>query len=121
MTDSHLHDGEPMREDRPLKVGAHEFRSRLFVGTGKYDDLAVMRAALDASGTECVTVAVRRLSLGVPAGKSLLDYLDRERFVLLPNTAGCFTARDAVLTAELAREALQTNWVKLEVDRKSVV
>jgi thiazole synthase len=108
-------DGEPRRDDRPLRIGEHEFTSRLFVGTGKYDDLDVMCAALDASGTECVTVAVRRLSLGVPAGKSLLDYLDTERYVLLPNTAGCFTADDAVRTARLGREAGMSDLVKLEV------
>jgi len=108
-------DGEPRREDRPLRIGEHEFTSRLFVGTGKYDDLDVMCAALDASGTQCVTVAVRRLSLGVPAGKSLLDYLDTDRYVLLPNTAGCFTAADAVRTARLGREAGMSDLVKLEV------
>jgi thiazole synthase len=101
--------------DRPLRIGSHTFTSRLFVGTGKYADLDVMSRALDASGTECVTVAVRRLQLGVPAGKSLLDYLDRKRFVLLPNTAGCFTAEDAVRTARLGREAGMSDLVKLEV------
>jgi thiazole synthase len=102
-------------KDRLLAIGQHTFASRLFVGTGKYPDLDVMRAALDASGTECVTVAVRRLQLGVPAGRSLLDYLDRERYRLLPNTAGCFTADDAVRTAILGREAGMSDMVKLEV------
>ena len=101
--------------DAPLLIGGHSFASRLFVGTGKYPDLDVMRRALDASGTQCVTVAVRRLQLGVPPGKSLLDYVDRERFVLLPNTAGCFTAEDAVRTARLGREAGMRELVKLEV------
>ncbi len=101
--------------DAPLLIGGHSFSSRLFVGTGKYPDLDVMRRALDASGTQCVTVAVRRLQLGVPPGKSLLDYVDRERFVLLPNTAGCFTAEDAVRTARLGREAGMSELVKLEV------
>ncbi|MCA8957003.1 MAG: thiazole synthase [Planctomycetes bacterium] len=102
-------------DDPPLEIGPHSFQSRLFVGTGKYRDLDVMRDALAASGTECVTVAVRRMQLGVPAGKSLLDYLDRERYRLLPNTAGCFTADDAIRTARLGREAGMSDMVKLEV------
>ncbi|MEM7203016.1 MAG: thiazole synthase [Planctomycetota bacterium] len=101
--------------DRVLRVGDHTFDSRLFVGTGKYPDLEVMKTALEASGTQCVTVAVRRLKLGVPEGKSLLDYIDRQRYVLLPNTAGCFTADDAVRTARLGREAGMSDLVKLEV------
>ncbi len=101
--------------DRPLQIGPHTFTSRLFVGTGKYPTLDLMREALAASGTQCVTVAVRRLQLGVPKGKSLLDYLDRERYVLLPNTAGCFTAEDAIRTARLGREAGMSELVKLEV------
>lgn len=101
--------------DRPLQIGPHTFTSRLFVGTGKYPTLELMREALAASGTQCVTVAVRRLQLGVPKGKSLLDYLDRERYVLLPNTAGCFTAEDAIRTARLGREAGMSELVKLEV------
>lgn len=104
-----------MTEDRPLRIGRHEFRSRLFVGTGKYADLEVMRRALEASGTDCVTVAVRRLQIGVPQGRSLLDYVDRERYRLLPNTAGCFNADDAVRTARLGREAGMSDMVKLEV------
>lgn len=104
-----------LQADAPLRVGSHTFLSRLFVGTGKYADLDVMDRALAASGTQCVTVAVRRLQLGVPAGKSLLDYLPRERFVLLPNTAGCYTADDAIRTALLGREAGMSDLVKLEV------
>lgn len=99
----------------PLVIGKHEFESRLFLGTGKYEDLDVMRQALEVSGTQCVTVAVRRMKLGVPAGKTLLDYLDLDRYVLLPNTAGCFTAEDAVRTAMLGREAGMSDMVKLEV------
>ncbi|MEZ5962377.1 MAG: thiazole synthase [Planctomycetota bacterium] len=102
-------------QDAPLVIGGHTFSSRLFVGTGKYPDLDVMQRALEASGTQCVTVAVRRLQLGVPQGKSLLDYLDRGRYVLLPNTAGCYTADDAVRTAMLGREAGMSDLVKLEV------
>ena len=102
-------------KDKPLQLGPHTFTSRLFVGTGKYEDLEVMRRALDVSGTQCVTVAIRRLQLGVPKCKSLLDYLDRDRYVLLPNTAGCFTAEDALATARMGRELLGTDLVKLEV------
>ncbi len=99
----------------PLVIGKHEFESRLFLGTGKYPDLDVMKRALEASGTQCVNVAVRRMKLWVPAGKTMLDYLDRDRYVLLPNTAGCFTAEDAVRTAMLGREAGMSDMVKLEV------
>jgi len=97
--------------DTPLVIGPHRFESRLFVGTGKYKTLELMRAAIDASGSQCVTVAVRRLE----PGRSLLDHLDLTRITLLPNTAGCFNAADAVRTARLAREALDSTLVKLEV------
>lgn len=106
---------EPARADRPLVIGGRTYSSRLFVGTGKYDDLDVMQEALDVSGTECVTVAVRRLEVGMPEGKTLLDFLDLEKLELLPNTAGCFSAEDAMRTARLGREALDTDLVKLEV------
>jgi thiazole synthase len=98
-----------------LTIGSHTFRSRLFVGTGKYKDVAETRAALDASGAEVVTVAVRRVDLTKPADQSLLAYLREKRFTLLPNTAGCYTADDAVRTCRLAREAGMTDFVKLEV------
>ncbi|MEE2886518.1 MAG: thiazole synthase [Planctomycetota bacterium] len=101
--------------DPPLEIGSYTFQSRLFVGTGKYQDLEVMKAALEVSGTDCVTVAVRRLSLGLPEGQSLLDYLDTDRYQLLPNTAGCFNAEDAIRTAMLGREAGMSEMVKLEV------
>ena len=103
--------------DVPLVLGAHTFTSRLFLGTGKYRTLDLMVEALAASGTQCVTVAVRRLAPG-PGGKqgeSLLDRLDRTRYTLLPNTAGCYTAEDAIRTALLAREAGMSDLVKLEV------
>ena len=101
--------------DQPLKIGKYEFRSRLIVGTGKYPTLDIMRAAHAASGAEMVTVAIRRIHLDDPSGKTLIDYIDRERLTILPNTAGCFSAKDAVLTAQLAREALNTDLIKLEV------
>jgi thiazole synthase len=101
--------------DRPLQLGGHTFSSRLFVGTGKYATPEQMREALAVSGTQCVTVAVRRLQQGVPGGKSLLDYIDRSRYTLLPNTDGCYTADDAIRTANLGREAGMSDLVKLEV------
>jgi len=96
-------------------VGRHEFTSRLIVGTGKYADFETMQSALELSGAELITVALRRINLDAPKGEGLLDFIDRDRYRLLPNTAGCFTAEDAILTARLAREALQTDLVKLEV------
>ncbi|MFQ5441425.1 MAG: thiazole synthase [Thermodesulfobacteriota bacterium] len=100
--------------DDALKIGGRNFRSRLMVGTGKYTSNEIMEEALYASGAEVVTVAVRRVNLG---GKeeSLLDHIDTSRYTILPNTAGCYTAEDAVRTARLAREALDTDLVKLEV------
>ncbi len=98
-----------------LKVGGLELKSRLILGTGKYANFELMRDSFEASGTDMVTVAIRRIDLDDPSGQSLLDYIDRERYELLPNTAGCYTAGDAVLTCELAREALGTETVKLEV------
>ena len=96
-------------------VGTHSFTSRLIVGTGKYATFDQMNEALEASGAELVTVAIRRIRLDAAPGAGLLDHLDRARYRLLPNTAGCFSAEDAVLTARLAREALGTDLVKLEV------
>ncbi len=97
-----------------FKVGSYEFTSRLMVGTGKYKDNDEMKLALDASGAEVVTVAVRRVNLD-KTKESMLDHIDTSRYTLLPNTAACFTAEDAVRTAMLAREALETDIVKLEV------
>ncbi len=98
-----------------LKIGTYEFASRLIVGTGKYPSLDVMQAAHAASGAEMVTVAIRRINLDDASGKTMLDYVDRSRYTILPNTAGCYNAKDAVLTAQLARELLGTDLVKLEV------
>lgn len=98
-----------------LKIGEHTFHSRLFVGTGKYKDLAQTRAALDASGAQVVTVAVRRVDLSQPQDQSLFEYLREKKFTLLPNTAGCYSADDAVRTCRLAREAGMSSFVKLEV------
>lgn len=106
----------------PWTLAGRTFRSRLILGTGKYPSHEVMRAAHQAAGTEMVTVAVRRVNLD-RAAPSLLDFIDTKAIALLPNTAGCYTAKDAVLTAELAREALLTDWIKLEVigDEKTLL
>ncbi|AKU13747.1 thiazole synthase [Azoarcus sp. CIB] len=103
--------------DDPLVIGNRSYRSRLLVGTGKYRDFAHTRAAIDASGAEIVTVAIRRTNLGQHPGEpSLLDVLPPDRFTILPNTAGCYTADDAVRTLRLAREVLDGHdLVKLEV------
>ena len=98
-----------------FKIGDLALSSRLIVGTGRYADFATMRACHDASGTAMVTVALRRVDLSAPAGQNVLDHIDRTRITLLPNTAGCYTAEDAVATAHLARELLDTPLVKLEV------
>ena len=101
--------------DDLLVIAGRTFRSRLIVGTGKYSSFAVMKQAHDASGAEMVTVAVRRVNIGDRTKESLLDYVDTSKVVILPNTAGCYSAEDAVRTARLGREAGLSNWVKLEV------
>jgi thiazole synthase len=101
-------------EKDPLVLGGRSFQSRLLVGTGKYANFPLMKDALEASGTEIVTVAVRRVNLD-RSTESLLDYIDTKRFTVLPNTAGCYTAEDAIRTARLGREAGLSDWVKLEV------
>jgi thiazole synthase len=104
-----------------LRIGSHTFSSRLVVGTGKYSSYELMREALDLSGAECITVAVRRERLIDAEGKNLLDFIDTDRYTILPNTAGCFSADDAVRVARLGREILSqmahpgADWVKLEV------
>jgi thiazole synthase len=98
-----------------LVLAGREFRSRLIVGTGKYPDFQVMKDAHLASGAEMVTVAVRRVDLKARGPENLLDHIDARRMFLLPNTAACYTAEDAVRTARLGREAGLSNWVKLEV------
>jgi thiazole synthase len=102
-------------QDTPFELGGKKFNSRLIVGTGKYPSMEIMRAAHAASGAALVTVAIRRINLENSNGKTMLDYIDRERFTILPNTAGSYSANEAVLTAQLARELLGTDLVKLEV------
>ena len=100
-------------QDTPLVLGGKEFQSRLIVGTGKYPSFEVMKEAIAASGAQLITVAVRRVNLGT--GESLLDHIDTARYTLLPNTAGCYNADEAVRTAYLAREAGLGELVKVEV------
>jgi thiazole synthase len=101
--------------DDLLTIAGRSFRSRLIVGTGKYRSFQEMARAHAASGAEMVTVAVRRVNLTDKSRESLLDYIDREKMFILPNTAGCYTADEAVRTARLAREVGLSHWVKLEV------
>jgi len=119
--------------DTEYKIGSFEFTSRLFVGTGKYATFDLMKEALDASGCQVVTVAIRRDVMSGDTGKaradSILDHLDLSRYTILPNTAGCFTAKDAIRSARLSRELLEglgnpgAKWVKVEVlaDRKTLL
>ncbi|HWB99839.1 MAG TPA: thiazole synthase [Bryobacteraceae bacterium] len=98
-----------------LKIADREFRSRLIVGTGKYRSFQEMKRCHEATGADMVTVAVRRVNLTDRSKESLLDYIDRSAIFILPNTAGCYSADDAVRTARLAREVGLSNWIKLEV------
>ena len=98
-----------------LRIAGREFRSRLIVGTGKYRSFSEMKRCHEASGADMVTVAVRRVNLTDRSKESLLDYIDRDKLFILPNTAGCYTADDAIRTARLAQEVGLSNWVKLEV------
>ena len=115
--------------DTPLKLGSHHLRSRLIVGTGKYSSFELMQECLEISESDVITVAVRRERLVDASGRNILDYIDLKRYTILPNTAGCFTAEDAVRTARLGREILSglenpgANWVKLEVlgDKKTLL
>lgn len=115
--------------DSPLKLGNHTLSSRLIVGTGKYKTFDLMRDCLVASGSDVITVAVRRERLIDAEGRNILDYIDLDRYTILPNTAGCFTAEDAVRVARLGREILSglenpgADWVKLEVlgDKKTLL
>lgn len=107
--------------DQPLQIGKHRFTSRLILGTGKYSSFEVMQQSLEAAETQCVTIAVRRERLHDSSGRNILDFVDPERFVLLPNTSGCYDASTAVRCARMGREILRglensgSDWVKLEV------
>ncbi|HZS02235.1 MAG TPA: thiazole synthase [Chloroflexota bacterium] len=102
-------------EDRPLVIAGRTFRSRLILGTGKYRTMEDMIAAFDAADVDMVTVALRRLDLDDPTKKTILDYVDWNRYAILPNTAGCQTAEEAIRVAHLARAMGLSDWIKLEV------
>ena len=116
-------------EAAPFRLGSHQLRSRLIVGTGKYSTFEMMQECLTISGADVITVAVRRERLIDASGRNILDFIDLSRYTILPNTAGCFTADDAVRTARLGREILSglenpgANWIKLEVlgDKKTLL
>ena len=101
--------------DSPFVIAGRAFQSRLIIGTGKYSSNAVMARAHEASGADMVTVAVRRVNISDRSRESLLDFIDTNRMFILPNTAGCYTADEAIRTARLGREAGLSDWVKLEV------
>ncbi|HJN56923.1 MAG: thiazole synthase [Candidatus Woesearchaeota archaeon] len=105
-----------------LKIGNFEFNSRLFIGTGKYENFDIMKKAHDASGTEVVTIALRRVNLENEK-ENIFNYIDQNKYKILPNTAGCYTAEEAIRTARLARELKLPDWVKLEVigDKKTLM
>lgn len=102
-------------EEETYSLGTHRFHSRLIVGSGKYESFEQNLACIEAAGAEMVTVALRRIDFDAPEGQRLLDVISPDRFTILPNTAGCYTAEDAITTARLGRELLQTELVKLEV------
>lgn len=111
----------PQTDEDCFQIGSHSFSNRLILGSGKYDSFEQMGESISVSQTQCVTIAVRREKLHDSAGRNILDYLDLEKLVLLPNTSGCFTAEDAVRCARMGREILRglgnpgADWVKLEV------
>ncbi len=108
-------------QEKPLRIGSHELASRLIVGTGKYDTMELMRESMSQSGSNCVTVAVRREKLYDRTGQNILDFIDPKTYTILPNTAGCYHAKDALRVARLGREILRSlgnpgaDWIKLEV------
>ena len=118
-----------LANESSLVLGSHSLRSRLIVGTGKYATFELMRECLEISGADVITVAVRRERLVDASGRSILDFIDLDRYTILPNTAGCFTADEAVRTARLGREILSglnnpgARWIKLEVlgDKKTLL
>lgn len=112
---------ENSKNDPLFEIGGHQLTSRLILGTGKYESFEVMQESLYASGTQCITVAVRREKLHDSSGRNILDFIDLDRFLLLPNTAGCYDSQTAIRCARMGREILKglenpgANWVKLEV------
>src|SRR5690349_13976921 len=129
MTTTFDPDSPALNSSTILRIGSHSLQSRLIVGTGKYANYELMSQSLDLSGTDCITVAIRRERLIDAQGNNILDFIDTKRYTLLPNTAGCFSADDAVRVARLGREILLglenpgADWVKLEVlaDKKTLL
>ena len=111
----HVEPVSPQETDTPLQIAGRTFRSRLFLGSAHYPNPEIMRLAIRASGAEVVTVAIRRFNLKERSPYDVLSLIESEGVMILPNTSGAYTAREAILLARLAREALGTNWVKLEV------
>jgi len=105
----------PSREDKPIVIGGKTFTSRLIIGTGKYRNSDEMNAAFASSGAEIITVALRRIDFNDPASRSVLDDVDWQRYTILPNTAGCQTADEAIRVARMARAMELSNWIKIEV------
>jgi len=112
---THVHDTERIRMGDQLTIAGKTFNSRLMTGTGKHRSVADLLASVEKSGTEIITVAIRRLNLDDPNEKTFLDHLDWDKYQILPNTAGSKTADEAVFTAQLAREVTGSNWIKIEV------
>lgn len=110
-----MEQAQPELGEDLFELAGRSYHSRLLLGTSRYPNPRVMLDAIEASGTQLVTVSIRRLNLADRAAGSILNYIDRSRYDLLPNTAGCYTAKEAVLTAQLAREALETDLIKVEV------
>ncbi len=110
-----MQDIEKFLQDDPLEIAGRTFLSRLIIGSGKFKDFQQTKEVLEHSGAQIITVAVRRVNITDPTKENLLDYIDLKRYLILPNTAGCYTAEEAIKTALLAREATGINWIKLEV------
>lgn len=116
-------DLEKLLEEDPLEIAGRTFKSRLIIGSGKFKSFQQNKEVLEASGAQIITVAVRRVNITDPNKENLLDYIDPKKYLILPNTAGCYTAEEAINTAMLAREATGINWIKLEVigDQKTLL
>ncbi|MCS7284084.1 MAG: thiazole synthase [Hydrogenobacter thermophilus] len=118
-----MFDLEKFLEEDALEIAGRTFKSRLIIGSGKFKSFQQNKEVLEASGAEIITVAVRRVNITDPNKENLLDYIDPKKYLILPNTAGCYTAEEAIKTAMLAREATGINWIKLEVigDQKTLL
>jgi thiazole synthase len=118
-----MQDWEELLQDDSFEIAGRRFKSRLIIGSGKFKSFQENKEVLEASGAEIITVAVRRVNITDPNKENLLDYINPQKYLILPNTAGCYTAKEAINTAMLAREATGINWIKLEVigDQKTLL